>query len=280
MSYSKLVEYVRLSPNCNKPRNNKITDIAIHHKAANATVEATGALFADPTRQASSNYGISTDGRVACYVEEENRSWCTGSPELDHRAITIEVANCGGAPNWPVSDQALESLITLCYDVCRRHGFKLNYTGDKRGNLHMHKWYANTLCPGPYLGSKFSYIAQEVNRRLGVSPEKEPEVQEYKPSVEEWQNAAIADGFEFPLFGADNIWGAECEAVAIEAVVMQRDTYMYPNLTKLVQKVVGVEADGYCGPLTHEAIAAYQARHNLKPVDGAAGIITWKEILL
>lgn len=30
----------------------------------------------------------------------------------------------------------------------------------------MHKWYAQTTCPGLYLGSKFSYIVSEANKRL------------------------------------------------------------------------------------------------------------------
>ncbi len=173
MSYSKLVDYVKISPNSSNPRKHEtynpsgeITDIVIHHAAANATVEALGALFAKPSRQASANYGIGTDGRVACYVEEENRPWTTGSREIDYRAITIEVANCGGDPDWKVSDQALEATIALCVDICKRHGLRMNYTGDKTGNLHMHKWYQATGCPGPYLASKFPYIAQEVNRRL------------------------------------------------------------------------------------------------------------------
>ena len=166
MSYSKLVEYVKLSPNCTKPRNHDVDHIVIHHMAGNATVENCGALFADPNRQASSNYGIGTDGRKACYVEEENRAWTTGNREIDNRAITIEVANCSGDPEWKVSDQALEATIELCVDICKRQGFRLNYTGDKSGNLHMHKWYQATGCPGPYLESKFPYIAEEVNRRL------------------------------------------------------------------------------------------------------------------
>lgn len=166
MSYSKLVEYVKLSPNCTKPRNKKIDSIVIHHMAGNLTVEQCGNVFAPASRQASSNYGVGTDGRVACYVDEENRAWTTGNAGIDNRAITIEVANCGGSPDWKVSDKALEATIGLCVDICRRYGFKLNYTGDKKGNLHMHKWYGATACPGPYLGGKFAYIAQEVNRRL------------------------------------------------------------------------------------------------------------------
>lgn len=173
MSYSALVDYVRISPNSTNPRNHKIDAIVIHHMAGNATVETCGLIFADPARQASSNYGVGTDGRIACYVHEENRSWCSSNRDIDHRAITIEIANCSGEPDWRVSDQALEATIALCTDICRRYGFKLTYTGDKSGSLHKHQWYAATACPGPYLGSKFDYIAAEVNRRL--EPQSAPE---------------------------------------------------------------------------------------------------------
>lgn len=166
MSYSKLVSHVQLSPNCTKPRNHVIDTITIHHVAANATVEALGALFAQTARQASANYGISSDGRIACYVEEENRAWTSGNRENDMRAITIEVANCSGEPDWKISDAAYKSLIELCVDICTRYGFTLNFTGDKTGNLTMHKWFQATACPGPYLESKFPTIAQEVNARL------------------------------------------------------------------------------------------------------------------
>lgn len=175
MSNSKLVNYTKLSPNCNKPRNHKIDKITIHHMAGNLTIEQCGAVFAPASRQASSNYGIGSDGRVGMYVEECNRSWCSSNAENDHRAVTIEVANDGGAPNWHVSDKALSKLIELCTDICKRNGIeKLNYTGDKSGNLTMHKWFAATACPGPYLESKFKYIAEQVNKKLSTgSSEKE-----------------------------------------------------------------------------------------------------------
>ena len=172
MSYSKLASYVKISPNIN-PRKNAtynpdglVTDIAIHHVAGVTDVEPLGDLFANPARQASSNYGIGNDGRIAVFADEEFRSWCTGNREVDYRAITIEVSNCAGAPDWPVSAAAYNALVDLCTDICRRRGFRLNYTGGKDGNLHMHKWYQATGCPGPYLESKFPHIAQEVNRRL------------------------------------------------------------------------------------------------------------------
>lgn len=178
MSNSKLICYTKLSPNCNKPRNHKIDVITPHHMAGNLTIEQCGAGFASPSRQASSNYGIGSDGRIALYVNESDRSWCSSSPENDHRAITIEVANDGGAPDWHVSDKALAALIDLCTDICKRNGIeRLNFTGDKSGNLTMHKYFTATACPGPYLESKFPYIADEVNKRLNAakpSPEPSP----------------------------------------------------------------------------------------------------------
>ena len=135
--------------------------------AGKFTVEQCGAVFAPTSRKASSNYGVDGDGRIGLYVEEKNRSWATSSKACDSKAITIEVANSVVGGNWAVSDKALSSLINLCVDICKRNGIKqLNYTGDKRGNLHMHRWYAATGCPGEYLGSKFPYIAREVNKRL------------------------------------------------------------------------------------------------------------------
>lgn len=88
--------------------------------------------------------------------------------EVDEGLDTIEVANDEYGGNWHVSDVALQKTIDLCVDICQRNGIKrLNYTGDTSGNLTKHEWFAKTDCPGPYLGSKFPYIADEVNKRLG-----------------------------------------------------------------------------------------------------------------
>ena len=169
MSNSPLVSYVCISPNSNNPRANKIQKITIHHMAGNLSVEACGHAFANPARRASSNYAIGSDGRIAMYVEEKNRSWCSSSASNDHQAITIEVANDGGAPSWHVSDKAMAALLDLCTDICQRNGIHhLNFTGDASGNLTQHNYFAATACPGPYLKSKFQYIADEVNKRLAA----------------------------------------------------------------------------------------------------------------
>lgn len=171
MSNSNLAVHTKISPHSN-PRVYPITKITIHHMAGNSTIEGCGDWFAKPSTKASANYGIGTDGRIALYVEEQNRAWTSSNWENDHRAVTIEVANDGGKPDWHISDKALESLINLCVDICKRNGIeKLNYTGDKTGNLTRHNMFAATTCPGPYLQSKFPYIAEEVNKRLSAAPE-------------------------------------------------------------------------------------------------------------
>lgn len=172
MSNSGLVNYIRISPNRTIPRDGTIKNIVIHHMAGNLTVETCGNVFAPRSRRASSNYGIGSDGRVGMYVEEKDRAWTTGN-RIDHSSVTIEVADDVIGNGWHSSDKAMNKLVELCADICRRNGIaRLNYTGGKSGNLLMHKWYQATDCPGAYLESKFPWIASEVNKKLSGNTEK------------------------------------------------------------------------------------------------------------
>lgn len=167
MSNSKLVNYKKISPNRTSPRRNKIKKITIHYMAGDLTVETCGNVFAPKSRQASANYGIDSKGRVGMYVEEKDRAWTSSSPENDNQAVTIEVANKkDGSP----SAAAYKKLIELCVDICKRNGIKkLNYTGNKNGNLTMHCWFAATSCPGAWFKKNFGKIAKEVNAKLGAT---------------------------------------------------------------------------------------------------------------
>lgn len=155
MSESPLVCYTRWSPNHSGKRNHVIDTITIHCVAANATIEALGATFASSSRGASSQYGIGTDGRIGQYVSEANRSWCSSNAANDHRAITIEVSNNGGAPDWPVSWAAYNSLIKLLVDICQRNGIKKlvwstnksDRVNHKNGcNMTVHRDFAAKSC--------------------------------------------------------------------------------------------------------------------------------------
>ena len=166
MSNSPLVSYTAISPNSNA-RTQRITKITPHHMAGNLTVEQCGAVFASSARQASSNYGIGSDGRIALYVPEDRRSWASSSAWNDQRAVTIEVANSSTGGEWPVSDAAWASLVELCADICRRNGIeRLEYTGGSSGSLTEHRMFAATMCPGPFLHDRMGQLADEVNAKL------------------------------------------------------------------------------------------------------------------
>ena len=174
---SSLVNYIDLSPGNYGLRDHKIDTITIHHMAGNLSVETCGQLF--HKKKGNSNYGIGSDGRIALYVEEKNGAWTSSNKTNDMRAITIEVANNSGAPNWTISAQALNSLLLLCADICRRNDIKAlvwspnksDRINHKNGcNMTMHKDFAATACPGPFIESIEGLIAIAVNQLLTQSP--------------------------------------------------------------------------------------------------------------
>lgn len=177
MSNSPLVDYTRISPNKNSPRNHKIDTITIHCVVGQCTVETLGNIFAPTSRQASSNYGIGTDGKIGMYVEEKDRSWCSSNAANDNRAVTIEVASDTKHP-YAVNDRAFAALLDLVTDICKRNGIKKLVWSTKKAdrvnhkngcNMTVHRDYANKSCPGDYLYNRHGEIAAEVNRRLGVA---------------------------------------------------------------------------------------------------------------
>ena len=177
MCNSPLVDYTRFSPNKNSPRNHKIDTITIHCVVGQCTAETLGNIFAPTSRQASSNYGVGTDGKFGMYVEEKDRSWCSSNAANDNRAVTIEVASDTKHP-YAVNDRAFAALLDLVTDICKRNGIKKLVWSTKKAdrvnhkngcNMTVHRDYANKSCPGDYLYNRHGEIAAEVNRRLGVA---------------------------------------------------------------------------------------------------------------
>jgi hypothetical protein len=188
MSNSPLVDYTIISPNKTSPRNHKIDTITIHCTVCQCSIEALGRGFAAEDRDASSNYGIGTDGRIGMFVEEKDRSWCSSSASNDNRAITIECASDAYDP-YKINDKVYASLIELCADICKRNGIKeLKWRADKtligqvdKQNMTVHRWFKNKECPGKYIYDRLGKIAAEVNAKL-ESPDT---VETEKPRPEE-----------------------------------------------------------------------------------------------
>lgn len=193
---SNLVTYKRLTSDMTAPRNHKIDTITIHCYVGQVTAKKGCDYFATTDRKVSSNYVVGHDGSIGLSVEEKNRAWTSGGKDKngnpirvngisgstnDHRAVTIEVA-CDTKPPYAVTDKAMKALIELVADICKRNEIKkLLWKGDKslvgkvdQQNMTVHRWFSNTACPGDYLYNKHSYIADEVNKRLGATTTVKP----------------------------------------------------------------------------------------------------------
>lgn len=178
MSNSSLASYTSISPNKTSPRTQGVDRITPHCVVGQLSAESICGCFISPSRQASCNYGIGTDGRISLCVEEKDRSWCSSSGANDHRAITIECASDKTAP-YAMNGSVYESLIKLCVDICKRYGkSKLIWFGDKDKTLNyspksdemiitVHRWFANKSCPGDWLYNRLGDLAAEVTTRLG-----------------------------------------------------------------------------------------------------------------
>lgn len=179
MTYSKLVDDVILTKKYSSRYGTKIDKFVIHHMAGKMTARRCAEYFVETPRQVSANYTIGYDGSLVCNVPEEYRAWTTGNYLIDNRAITVEVSNIEMGGNWAVSDASIKTLIKLIHDVAVRYGWKtITYDGTKNSTLQKHEWYQDTVCPGPYLGSKFGYIRDEVNKLI-----KSGNSSNYTPSI-------------------------------------------------------------------------------------------------
>ena len=261
----------------------KICKITPHHMAGVLTGKQCARIFQNPNRNASANYCIGNDGDIVCSVEEENRAWTSSSSSNDCQAITIEVSNSSTGGNWPISEKAWNSLVNLCVDICKRYGFRLNYTGDKNGSLTRHNMFANTNCPGPYLQSRFQELADTVNARLdGGQPTPTPSPEPSYSYIQFVKDVQVAEGQTGKWI--DGIAGSR-------TLELTPTISRYKNRTnacvKPVQKYlyylgyteVG-NADGIAGAKFEKAVKRYQQDNNCY-VDGelTAHNRTWEKLL-
>lgn len=200
---SSLVSYTKLSPNHSGQRTHSIDRITPHCVVGQLSCESICGCFTSPSRQASCNYGIGTDGRISLCVEEKNRSWCSSSNANDQRAITIECASDMSEP-YAMNDKVYASLISLCTDICKRNGKKrLLWLGDKDKTLNyapksdemvitVHRWFANKSCPGNWLYARLGDLATKVAANLDGSTSP-TEGTLYRVQVGAYKNKANAD---------------------------------------------------------------------------------------
>jgi len=264
---SSLTDVTILNNHYSSRNGNKIDKITIHHMAGNLSAETCGNVF--KTREASTNYGIDSNGRVGCYVLEEYRAWSTANPANDRRAINIELANDVIGGDWHVSDKAIEKCIELCVDICKRNGIsRLNYTGNTDGNLTRHNMFMATSCPGSYLQSKFPYIADEVNKRLNSetpTPSEKIEEDGY------WGVATTKKAQRVLGTTVDGIVSNQYQSVGNKNPGLLSSTFQWKSNPKYgsdligaIQVLVGAKKDKFIGTDTIKHMQIYFGT----PVDG------------
>ena len=109
----------------------------------------------------------------------------------------------------------------------------------------MHTWLAATACPGPYLKTKFKYIAEQVNKKLGNSTSTTP------TKVKKAYTGTL------PTKNLRN--GSSGQQVKY----LQKFLNWYDPKNKL-------DVDGRFGPLTEKAVKKFQSNMGID-VDGIVG---------
>lgn len=261
MGNSPLVSYTRISPNRTVGRNNSVDTITPHCVVGQCSVETLGNIFADPSRDASSNYGIGVDGRVGMYCEEKDRSWCTSSSSNDNRAITIECASDAYHP-YAFKEVVYNKLIELCVDICKRYNkTKLLWLGDKNKTLNykpasnemiltVHRWFENKSCPGDWMYARMGDLASKVTAQLSAA---EPDVNKIYRIRKSWDDPktqlgayrdldnainACIDGYTVYDWNGNAVYPEPMQLYTLEQFVMD------------VQRAIGATVDGDAGPET------------------------------
>ncbi len=246
-------------------KRNRTSLIVLHHAAAvTCTAE-------DIHRWHLSNgwsgigyhYFVRKDGRIYRGRPEDT----VGAHAYNSNSISVGVCFEGNFENEQMPDAQFAAGAELVADLMAR--YRLDSAA-----LRAHREVNATACPGKSFPFEGMIVAAESINALAVKSA----AQTKENLVLSFQKAAIADGFAFPRFGADGYWGTECESVAAKCVVKKRAKYLYKNATALVQRLLGITADGKCGAATDKAIRAYQKANKLS-VDGAVGRASWKKLL-
>lgn len=177
MSNSPLVSETLLSPYSYGPRTKSICRITPHIAVGQVSVDSLLRWFYDNPNHASANYVIGDDGGVGLSVNEASAAQTSNSKSNDEQSVTIECAS-NAFPPYALREEVFDTLVSLCVDICKRNGkTKLIWIPDKDEALKYslnynemlltaHRWFASVECPGDWLYSRNTILAQLVTEAL------------------------------------------------------------------------------------------------------------------
>ena len=256
--------------------------IVLHYTANDGdTDENNGKYFANNIVKASAHYFVDDDS-VTLSVPVNYIAYAVGGTKYNNcsktgggkyygkcmNANSISIELCDDVKNGTIypSAKTIENALELTKALMDKYDIPIS-------NVIRHFDVTGKPCPAYWCGTSAKNEKWESEFLDKLTSTKKA-----TNKIREWQNAAIKDGFKFSKYGADGKWGKECETIAAKAICKKRLFYKYKNLTKIVQKVVGVKDDGKFGKDTKNAVISYQKKKKVT-ADGCVGLDTWKKIL-
>lgn len=245
------------------------------------TAKANANYFKGANRKASAHFFVD-DSTIYQSVELRDKAWHCGISNgysyyhdncRNTNSFGIEMCTSG---NYIVSDKTQVNAAYLCAYLCKKIGITA-----KQVDIYVLRHYDVThkSCPKQMVKDEDEWVAFKTMVKnileIGSHKKSTPKVKADK-NVKAWQKAAKKDGYKIDT---DGIWDKGCENLAKEAVCKNRSPkFDDKNLVKIIQKAVGVKADGKFGDGTEKAVKAYQKKNKLD-ADGCVGPATWKKIL-
>lgn len=228
-----------------------INGVVIHHVAG---TNGLSYVANANTRNSHPTYHIARSGAVTGIVNPSRRPHSTGGAP-DPNAVSFEIDNASAGGDWPITSEALESLIDVIVFHASQspragRGFAKNQPSVAQSEFFIawHSQYKATACPGPFIMSQLDYIVDECNKRAsGVAPSTPSATPVAPEPAPETSKPALSNSLRIGSTG---------------------------NSVRYLQSVLGIKADGQFGPITDRAVRAFQSANGLK-VDGIVGPITW-----
>lgn len=278
--------------NYNNTAERDIKYLVAHYTGNKKDVAVNNAkYFTSPKRGASAHFFVD-DSSIYQSVELRDVAWHCGTKGKYYHSKcrnsnSIGIEMCCTAGNYKISETTKINAAYLFAYLCNTLGIKATEVDTY---VVRHYDVTHKSCPAQMVsnnGSEWADFKNMIKNILNTGThvkKKVTSVKDINIPVRDWQKAAIADGYTqkkgyFKKYGADGSWGSECEEAAKKIVCKKLVVgYTNKNLTKIVQKAVGVNPDGKFGKGTRDAVIAYQNKNGLTD-DGVVGYKTWKKIL-
>lgn len=177
-----------------------IDGAVIHHTANGGGASALGYVANPNSRDSHPTYLVQSSGASFGIVHPDRRPYSTGG-RPDQAAISLEVDNSGGAPNWPTSAAAKETvaqIIAYHYRNSRRWGGGIarNIPGVEQPEFFVawHSQYVATACPGPDM---LAHIDAIIARAMQIAHPAQPPID---PNVTVEPGRVVGVKASFPVY--------------------------------------------------------------------------------